>query len=697
MKSRRKFIVSWLVRSIFVFSAVLLFFYYIGISNAQEASTSADDEIGAGSNSAKEESIFTLGEIEVKDSSEANKNITTEKIYSDEIREFDRNNLAQAVTLLPGVTMSQTGARNEQTIYVRGFDIRRVPLFLDGIPIYVPYDGYPDFGQFTTYDVSEIIVSKGFTSVLYGPNTEGGAINMVSRKPQEAFEGDAGAGYASGDTYNSYVNLGTNQKTWYLQSGASYINSSYFRLSNDFDPAKELTKTENGGERDDSYYHDGKYNVKLGLTPAEGHEYALSYINQQGVKGNPVYAGDDPDIMVRYWKWPHWDKESLYLTTKTPFGEDVYLKTRLYYDKYQNSLKSYDDDTYSTQNRRSSFTSDYDDHTRGLSVEAGTTLIPINNIKAALHYKEDYHKEHNLPNPYQNFKDEIYSLGLEDTVQITNRLYSILGASYDSVKTIEAEDSYNSTTGTFGYFPKDSAHAFNPQIGLFYDLTDSAKIYSTVADKSRLPTIKDKYSYRLGTALPNPYLKPETSTNYEIGYQDTFLKKIAVKTDLFYSDVTDMILLVRVHDPNNPGMATNQNQNINNVERWGAELEITAPIMYTLESGFNYSYIFIDNRTNSDKITDIPRHKLFAYARYMPLERLSMLADIEYNTDRYSSTDGVQTVGSFTLTNFRATYEIVKDVKIEGGVLNIFDRDYAMSEGYPMPGRSYLVNMCYTF
>ncbi|MBU1054633.1 MAG: TonB-dependent receptor [Proteobacteria bacterium] len=641
--------------------------------------------------------VFILGEIVVVGSSDVSNNITEEKLYNNELRDFDRNNVAQAVTLLPGVTLSQTGARNEQTIYVRGFDIRRVPLFLDGIPIYVPYDGYPDFSRFTTYDVSEIVVSKGFSSVLYGPNTEGGAINMVSKKPQKTFEGDAGIGYATGGTYNGYINLGTNQKIFYFQGGASYVNSDYFVLSDKFDPDKVLYNTENGNKRDNSYYHDGKYNLKLGFTPAEGHEYALSYIEQHGVKGNPVYAGNDSGTKPRYWKWPYWDKKSWYLTTKTPFGKDIYLKTRFYYDKYKNSLLSYDDDTYTTQNKKSSFISDYDDHTRGFSLETGTTLIPINEIKAAFHYKEDFHKEHNLPDPYQNFKDEIMSLGLEDTVQITDKLYSILGISYDSINTIRAEDSYDSSTGTFGYYPKDRAHATNPQIGLFFNLTDSAKIYATIADKSRLPTIKDKYSYRMGTALPNPGLKPEKSTNYEIGYHDIFIKKIAVKTALFYSDVRDMILSVEVPDPDNPGDTLKQNQNIGDVNRWGAELEIAAPIMDKLEAGFNYSYIYNDNRTNNEKITDIPKHKFFAYARYMPVTQLSLLADIEYNSDRYSSSDGDATTGAFAITNFRTIYEIIKGIKIEAGVLNIFDRNYELSEGYPMPGRSYFANIRYTF
>ena len=139
-------------------------------------------------------SVFTLGEIEVSGKDDGNKNTTIDRVDAETIRDFNRNTVADAANLIPGVTASVTGARSEQTLYVRGFDIKHVPIFLDGIPIYVPYDGYPDLARFTTFDLSELVVSKGFTSVLYGPNTMGGAINMVSRRPERTFEGNAGAG-----------------------------------------------------------------------------------------------------------------------------------------------------------------------------------------------------------------------------------------------------------------------------------------------------------------------------------------------------------------------------------------------------------------------------------------------------------------------------------------------------------------------
>jgi iron complex outermembrane receptor protein len=663
--------------ALFVFILAALTIIFTSGAGAEDRSSKGD--------------VFTLGEIEVKDRSEVSKNVTVEKIYEEDMRDFNKNNVAQAVNLLPGVTLTKN-SRNEQMVYIRGFDMRRVPIYLDGIPIYVPYDGYPDLGRFLTYDMSRITVSKGFTSVLYGPNTEGGAINMISKRPQKAFEGNISTGYATGDTFTSYINLGTNQKKWYLQGGGSYVSSDYTRMSDSF----RERPTENGGHRENSYYRDRKYNMKFGFTPFDGHEYAISYMNQHGVKGNPPYAGTDPSVTVRYWQWPYWDKESVYFTSKTPIGQDSYFKVRLYYDQYQNSLYSYDDATYSTMKKGSSWMSDFSDNTGGGSIEAGTTLIPRNNVKAAFHYKEDRHKEHNEPNPYQNFKDEIWSVGLEDTLQITDKFYTIFGASYDNIKTVEAED-YNSKTKKFSDFQKDSQSSFNPQVGFFYDLTNTARVHASVSKKTRLPVLKDKYSYKQGTALPNPNLKPEKSINYELGYQDTFLKKIALKTAIFYSDITDMVMQVKVPDPSNPATTLNQNQNIGDVRRYGAELDVSGSIITNLNGGFSYTYVWSDNRTDSTRIIDIPKHKLAAYAKYMPLKGLSLIADIEYNSQRYSSSNGVETAGAFAVANFKAAYEFLKGLTIEGGVSNIFDRDYVLAEGYPEAGRGFFSNLVYKF
>lgn len=54
--------------------------------------------------------------------------------------------------------------------------------------MYVPYNRETDLGRYTTYDISEIIVSKGYASPMYGANTLGGAVNIVTKSPPRSLK-----------------------------------------------------------------------------------------------------------------------------------------------------------------------------------------------------------------------------------------------------------------------------------------------------------------------------------------------------------------------------------------------------------------------------------------------------------------------------------------------------------------------------
>jgi len=168
------------------------------------------------------------------------------------------------------------------------------------------------------------------------------------------------------------VNVGSNQGLWYVQAGASLIESDFFRLSSDFTP----TATENGGRRENSDRRDEKLSLKIGLTPNATDEYTLSYYQQDGEKGQPPSA--DP-AAARFWRWPYWDKESLYFISNTALGATESVKVRLYHDEYDNAVYSYTDETYTrlkTSGRGSvgpAGKSIYNDRTIGGSVELRST------------------------------------------------------------------------------------------------------------------------------------------------------------------------------------------------------------------------------------------------------------------------------------------------------------------------------------
>jgi iron complex outermembrane receptor protein len=644
---------------------------------------------------------FSLGEVLVSAPSSDAASSTTTTIDQEEMRTFNRETVGKALNLLPGVTMTDGGPRNEQMTTIRGFDLRQVPVFVDGIPVYVSYDGYVDLGRFNTFDLAAIEVSKGFSSVLYGPNALGGAINLVSRKPSKELEGDVTAGlYLNrGLGYNGFhtdANAGGNHGTWYWQVGTSFLDKNQYQLSGDFQP----TKYENGGNRDNSYNRDKKINLKFGWTPQAGDEYTVNYINQQGQKGDPVYAGTDTPTTnsAKFWQWPYWNKESLYLISRTGIGDNSYLKVRAYYDKFQNSIQNFSNGTYTALSAFPFYQSWYDDYSDGLSAEFGTKPMESNTLKMAAHLKEDIHREHNLGNPIQHFKDQTTSFGVEDTQHLASKLDLVAGVSRDARNTIQAQ---NYLAGQIVDFQKDNTSAWNPQLGLFYQASATDEIHATVSRKSRFPTIKDRYSYRLGTAIPNAALQTETSTNYELGASGLVAPKTRLDAAVFYYDVQNMIQAVAITPVTLCGATATvctQMQNAGNVRTKGTELGVTNTLTEAVEIGANYTLLIRTNVSNPNIIlTDVPNRKLFAYTKWQASAPLSILGSVEADSSRYSSSDGKRLAGGFGIANLKGMYQFNQAWSAEFGINNLLDKNYMLIEGYPMEGRNYFANATMKF
>lgn len=635
--------------------------------------------------------VFSAGEVTVV----GKKDQARETVSAAEIQKLDKTDIAKAANLLPGVTLGSAGPRNEGRIYIRGFDMRQVPLYLDGIPLYVPYDGFVDPNRFTTFDLSEISVSKGYTSVLYGPNTLGGAINMVSRKPKEKIEADVkGSLSFSEDKVASKigsVNLGSNQGLYYVQAGLSVLDRNFWPLSGNFNP----NKYEDGGKRNNSASNDFKGTVKVGYTPNNNDEYSLSYANQQADKGVPVYVGADPNSSgIHYWKFTEWDKSSLYFIGKKGIGEKSYLKVRAYFDKYNNTLKSYDDATYTTQKTSKAFTSVFDDKTYGGSLEFGTEVLQDNTLKLALHDKYDTHKEvGNTGELPKEFEDNTISIAAENTWAVMKNLSVILGLRQDFRNTIKAEDLVNNQIVSF---PLEDNKASTYQFSTAYQINEEHQISIYLSRTTRFPTLKDRYSYKMGKAIPNPGLDPEHSWNYGIDYTANIGEDLKIQASVYQSKLSDVIQQVdKVAQVN--GVWRFQLQNSGDATFTGVEIFSEWHQANWLNTMLGYSYIDRRNDSNPNLVfIDVPQHKLSGYMQFILEKSTWVLFGGEYNSKRFSTSDGKYSAGPFAVFNFKANTNIVDALSIQASIENLFDRNYQVVEGYPEPGRQFVLSMTYS-
>ena len=660
--------------------------------------------------------VFTLGQVEVVESiggvQKSDTNVVTideKQMQKDEIKR-----LSEVAYGTPGIYVDKKGPRAEQNFHVRGFDARRVPLYIDGIPVYVPYDGNSDFGRFTTYDLSRIDISKGSSSVLCGPNTMGGAINLITKKPTKELEGSVGYGFETGrnsKTYGNNVdfNIGTKQELFYVQTGGSYMEDAGQQMSRKF--KRDANGNEDGGRRDNSVQRDKKISFKVGFTPNETDEYAISYVNQKGEKEQPMYAGRYTTFTQRdrLWEWPRWDRESVYFHSHTQFASSLYINTKAFADEFKNEM-------YDISNLEDS---KYKDKSHGFGLELGGDIGDRDTLKFATSYKKDKHSGYKIhytgrfgTEPTVNFVDKTYSFALENTYKFSEYTKFIVGVSYDIRDAVRAEDYIQFRGGGGGRnnpanykltsFDVGKKHAFNYQAAIKHSFDGNDELSVSYAKKTYFPSMKDRYSERFGRNFANPYLKPEVANHYEIGYQRNFGEFLRLETALFYSRVKDAIGTASVTK-----FAQTREMNVNVDKAYYKGFELGAAYFATqnLELGGNYTYMSAKYKGNGKNalVYDLPRHKGFLYADYKFMPKLSLYLSQELSSSRWSRVSTGRTThidhktAGFGATNVKFIYKPTESLSVEAGISNLFDKNYEYAEGYPEEGRVFFTNLRYKF
>ena len=653
------------------------------------------------------DTVFDMGKIVVVGSSEGEPGVGGVVLTRDQIWSFDRKSLDQAVNVLPGVvsTFDSNGRRNESDIFVRGFGRWQVPLMVDGVRIYLPADNRLDFARFLTADIAEVQIQKGYASVIDGPGAMGGAINLVTRKPVKPIEAEGSiwtGGRGDLEGWNGYAMMGTRQRKYYVQGSANYASRDFWTLSGNYTPTANSLQP--SGRRLSSDSSDSRYNVKAGFTPNDTDEYTVNYIKQLGEKGAPLNVINNPPVPLNsYWRWPYWDVQNTSFLSRTRVSAAAVVKTKLYYNTFANGLDAYDDATYTTQSATGRFRSPYDDHAAGVSAELDVRPHRANDVKAAVHYRNDVHKEQqfNRPTnptlssqePVQEQSQYTWSLALEDTVHATSKVDLVGGISYDKYAITKAQE-FNATRGLFEY-PKGGSDSFNWQAAAIVHYADRQEIHASVSDRSRFPVIFELYSTRFGTATPNPDLGPERALNFELGWKGQTQDRVRLQAAFFYSDITDLIQTVVLPD------TTTQTQNVGDGHVAGAEFGVDVSVTPQLTVGGNYTGLqkeIVDALLPNLRPTGVPAHKAFLYAAWRPVEKLTITPTLDLAGDRWSDVNPAPAfpyvrTGGYTLFDLSVQYGVARNTDVVLGFKNLTDDNYSLAWGFPQPGRTFYVKM----
>ena len=705
---------------------------------------------------------FNLGQVAVTvTASPAETSPVTVGIDQSQIAQLNLTNAAQALDYLPGVSIQHLdGNRNEAGIMVRGFSTRgQVPLYVDGIPISVPYDGYVDFNRYLTSDIAEIQVARGYSSPLLGPNALGGSINMVTEEPVKKFNADALLGTGSGDTLLSSLRLGSRLRRFFYQGSLDWRQLHYVPLSGNFPvyQYKNLPDIVIADRLNNSWSRDERFTGRAGWTPKEGDEYVLSYSNLKGQKGVPLYQGADTAATYRFfWDWPYWNTDNYYFHSNTGLGESSSIKFRAFYTQFRNDIDMYSSDTYSLMNTKSAesctaCTTVEAEHNDGFSTEFSTRKLARNTFSASFFLKEDTHTEEGiypgiapfpLTEPTLRDADIQTSIGLQDVIKISSRLSATVGFSADHFDGLQGQAYNSAMTGLAPFtciaspantsFSGCTAHVwnFNPQFAISYAVSQSGSLFMTFADRGRFPMLKDIYSASLGAGLPNPNLLPEHSLNWNLGYRQVIGAKTVAQIVLYRSDLHNAIESVYVTDTGGTSALTaycpnskvigfcSEMANIGKEVHQGIEFEVRSTPLPRLT--LNASYSFLNRNivydfgslanvsavnTSITILPTLPKNKFVGTVSWrLPHQILAILNEryesgLTLQDTTYAATSPLflPYSESYATTDLFAFVPVRAGITVQAGIKNLLDRNYYYTAGYPQEGRNWFMNVRYQF
>lgn len=623
--------------------------------------------------------LYYLGEVVVTaQQSPTSLTSSLREVNNQTIHQRQIQNIAEAVQITPGGYIS-IGRRNEMVVHLRGIEQRQIAVLLDGVPIYVPFDGLVDLGQMPVDAVEKVTVTQGNASVLYGPNSLGGSINIVTRLPSQRHTSLRMMG-GSGDLQLYNLNHSGSFNSFGYLLGLGYNRQDHFPLSGDF----SKTDVEDGDERENSLYKKFDLFGKLTWRPHENNHTALSFSYVDNEKYVPPNIHENP----RFWRFPKWQKWVLNLTSSQIVTNSLSLKQVIFYDKYDNVLDSYDDASYLTQTKRYAFRSTYDDYSLGSNLFVTKTLSKNHIVTLGVTYKRDVHREQdNGGLPWEKYKMDSYTLGLEHEWRSSKDISLSTGMGLNLLDPVFAN----------GQTPREDITTLDGRLGVYYALSESWKMTASIGHKTRFPTLKELYSGQSGKNIPNPNLNEESSFNMEIGLSHNWEGGNRVSITIFNSEITDLIL-DKVIGVDENGRDQFQLQNIGMVRHTGIEFSAITFSVRNLTLNTSYTFLRARNRSDdrtTDKLPYRPEHLVKLEQEYKFPFGLAFSLEENYVSERtYLDQDNApQSLDEYFLLDLQLRQSLWEHLTFNFSLFNVLDEYYESEYGFPMPGRNFRAGM----
>jgi iron complex outermembrane receptor protein len=416
-------------------------------------------------------------------------------------------------------------------ISIRGFDDKRVAVYINGVPLNDPEDqatyfvDLPDFGS----TISDIQIQRGVGNSLYGDASFGGSVNVVTNAFSRERRTTLSTGYGK---YSINDKLTSDMSKQTINYSSGLVDGRWLY-------GGRFSRQSSGGYRYNSWYEGWSYYLSAArLDPkmsTELHVYGgpmrmhLAYLGatlddlaidrraNQLTYGNETDNFNQPHYQLHN-IWKVSDRATLSNTLYYIRGKGYYeqLKSKRYYSDYNIAPLFVDDSTpgvkYATGDivrqqwvykNQIGWNPRLDiDHTRGSHALGGSfyyfdsdhwgQAVWGEHLSGNLDPRQRYYQYFGKKYVASIFGQEIYKLSSRFTTQVTAQLrYQRYKFNQDKL-------------GAFkGYAYDLDWFFFSPRVGLTCRINEAASLFGNIAVSSRTPTDADIYDAGDPYAFPS--------------------------------------------------------------------------------------------------------------------------------------------------------------------------------------------------
>ena len=543
----------------------------------------------------------------------------------------------------------------------------RVLLLIDGFPVSIPNSGAPDWNAIPLENIDRIEIVRGPASSLYGHNSMGGVINMVTKSsmPNRLLTYDAGIGSFNNNIFNLNYSRDIKNITIFTTAGYNYSN----------------------GHRFNSNYNNIRGSLKIKGNLNNQKKWSLSTIITKSNNGQPGFIYPENPDLISYRKS---ERLSSYLQLfySFPLFNNGYLSSSVGFNQFQTIYNDRNDTPIEKMQGKTS----YNDQMLLFRSEYQHFF----NDKSILTIGAEFGND-------QSKADVINSIYVQPT-QRTLALFGQLKRNINALWKIDVgmRYDYRWVRGGLNY-PKKIFQAISPKFNIYFQSTPTKQCFLSINRGFRAPSISELFlehesSYGL-QFRGNSGLQPEYLTAAEIGYKNWSNQNYTWFANIFYNYYNDMIDFVY--------SIPVESLNRTNVEGYGFELGGDFDLPFNIAKlEISYSYLDMADLKNKDlPILYRSNHKIKGSINRKVFNNTNISIFFNYKSSQkyedFLSDDHpvIDNIFRFPIKNIPETIlfdlQLTKNIntyKVTGIIRNILNKEYVLIQHYPMPGRSWQLN-----